>query len=282
MKKTLIALAALGVVGAASAQVSISGGVGVAVQTSVDGDGSDNTNAHFHLTNADIYFAASEDLGGGLMVNAGVGFSNEGTRGGSMGIENTTLSISGGFGKLAYSNVLSTRAKMGSASLETDLTDYLGGYLNATIVQYDAPAIGGWTPFINWATASAATAATGDLAASGSPNIGISGTIGGAKIYIENDTGDAADGWDLRVNYDMGGVGLAARTTKDKYQEFGVSMPMGALTVSVNTVSQNDNKGSSLGISYAMSKQTALTFGYGTGSGDVSGQNYRLQLSKSF
>jgi predicted porin len=278
MKKTLIALAALGVVGAASAQVSISGGVAVGIQnTHAD------SAAKFHLTNADINFKASEDLGGGLMVNAGLGFSNEGTRGGSMGIENTTLAISGDFGKLSYGNILSARAKMGSASLETDLTDYLGGYLFVTVVQYDAPAIGGWTPFVNWSKVQATlTSVVGDLEVSGSPTIGITGNVAGANVYLENNTGNAADGWDLRVKYDAGGIGLAVRTTKDKYQEFGVSMPMGAMTVSVNTVSQNANKGTSLGVSYAMSKQTALTFGYGTGSGATSGQNYRLNLSKSF
>jgi hypothetical protein len=279
MKKTLIALAALGVVGAASAQVAISGGVAVGIQNTHS-----NSTAKFHLTNADIYFAASEDLGGGLMVNAGMGFSNEGTRAGTNGVtvENTTLAISGGFGKLSWGNVLSPRAKMGSASLETDLTDYLGGYANVTVFQYDAPAMGGWTPFISWSTAVAATGTTGDLEVSGSPYIGITGNVAGANIYLENNTGDAADGWDLRVKYDVGSLALAVRTTKDKYQEFGVSMPMGAMTVSVNTVSQNANKGTSLGVSYAMSKQTALTFGYGTGSGDTSGQNYRLNLSKSF
>jgi hypothetical protein len=274
------------VVGAASAQVSISGGVAVGLQTSVAGNGSNNASAHFHLTNADINFAAKEDLGGGLSVAVGLGFSNESTRAGSMGIENTTMAISGGFGTLSYGNVLSPAAKMGSASLETDLTDYLGGYSNVTLVQYTAPAIGGWTPFINWAKGAAATATTGDLAASGSPNVGISGNLGGAGIYLENDTGDAADGWDLRITYDAGGAMLAVRTTKDKYQEFGVSMPIGAMTVSLNSASQKngatDNKGTSLGISYAMSKQTALTFGYGTGKGAVSGSNYRLNLSKSF
>jgi predicted porin len=278
MKKTLIALAALGVVGAASAQVSISGGVAVGIQNTHS-----DSAAKIHLTNADINFKASEDLGGGLMVNAGLGFSNEGTRGGSMGIENTTLAISGDFGKLSYGNILSARAKMGSASLETDLTDYLGGYLFVTVVQYDAPAIGGWTPFVNWSKVQATlTSTVGDLEVSGSPTIGITGNVAGANVYLENNTGNAADGWDLRVKYDAGGIGLAVRTTKDKYQEFGVSMPMGAMTVSVNTVSQNANKGTSLGVSYAMSKQTALTFGYGTGSGATSGQNYRLNLSKAF
>jgi YD repeat-containing protein len=286
MKKTLIALATLGVVGAASAQVSVTGGVAVGLQTSVAGNGSNNAKAHFHLTNADINFAAKEDLGGGLSIAAGLGFSNEGTRAGAMAIENTTLVISGGFGSLAYKNVLSPRAKMGSASLETDLTDYLGGYANATVFEYTAPAIGGWTPFVNWSAVAAATATTGDLNASGSPTVGVTGSLGGANIYLENNTANAADGWDLRVTYDAGGAMLAVRTTKDKYSEFGVSMPLGAMTVALNSASQKngatDNKGTSLGISYAMSKQTALTFGYGTGKGTVSGSNYRLNLSKSF
>ncbi|MGA0015770.1 MAG: porin, partial [Burkholderiaceae bacterium] len=65
MKKTLIALAALGVVGAASAQITIGGSIGYGVQTSVAGNGSNNTKAHFHMTDADITFSGKEDLGGG-------------------------------------------------------------------------------------------------------------------------------------------------------------------------------------------------------------------------
>jgi len=287
MKKTLIALAALGVVGAASAQVALTGSIGYGVQTSVSGNGSNNTKAHFHMTDADITFSGSEDLGGGMSVSASLGFSNEAGRGGNPGVENTSLSLTGGFGTITANNFLSGRAKMGSASLETDLSDYLGGYSNVKGFEYKTPALtGDWQAFMSWSSASAATATTTDLEASGSPYIGVTGTLAGASIYLDNNTGSAAEGWDLRVKYDLGAAVIAVRTSKDKYQEFGVSVPMGAMTVSVNTANQKngatDNQGTSLGIAYAMSKQTSLSFGYGTGKGDNAGQNYRLNLVKKF
>ncbi|MGA1674696.1 MAG: porin, partial [Burkholderiaceae bacterium] len=86
MKKTLIALAALGVVGAASAQIAITGSIGVGLQTSVT-----KTDAHFHITDADITFSGKEDLGGGMSVSAQMGLSNENTRNSASAVENTTL-----------------------------------------------------------------------------------------------------------------------------------------------------------------------------------------------
>ncbi|MGA1060213.1 MAG: porin, partial [Burkholderiaceae bacterium] len=72
MKKTLIALAALGVVGAASAQVTISGAMAVGIQNTTAASA-----AKFHLTDGDINFSAKEDLGGGLTVDASTSISTE-------------------------------------------------------------------------------------------------------------------------------------------------------------------------------------------------------------
>jgi len=276
------------VVGAASAQITIGGSIGVGLQTSVT-----KTDAHFHITDADITFSGKEDLGGGMSISAQMGLSNENTRNSASAVENTTLAISGGFGTISYGNVLSGKAKMGSASLETDLSDYLGGYANVSEFKYTTPAISGWNVFLSWSGSAAAVGtALGSansvttLDAKGSPYIGVTGTLAGASIYLDNNTGNAAEGWDLRVKYDLGAAAIAVRTSKDKYQEFGVSVPMGAMTVSVNTANQKngatDNQGTSLGVVYAMSKQTSLSFGYGTGKGASAGQNYRLNLSKAF
>ncbi|MFZ9107620.1 MAG: porin, partial [Burkholderiaceae bacterium] len=71
MKKTLIALAALGVVGAASAQVTISGAAMVALQK---GSLTGNTTS-FATPDFDINFAANEDLGGGLSVSVATGIT---------------------------------------------------------------------------------------------------------------------------------------------------------------------------------------------------------------
>ncbi|MEK9896683.1 MAG: porin, partial [Burkholderiaceae bacterium] len=85
MKKTLIALAALGVVGAASAQITITGQVGFGVQNVMG-----TPAAKFDLTDGDINFSGSEDLGGGLSISASTSISNEKLRGNSTDANNTT------------------------------------------------------------------------------------------------------------------------------------------------------------------------------------------------
>ena len=246
-----------------------------------------SSDAYLHITDADITFKGSEDLGGGLTVSAQLGFNNEANRGGSPGVENNVLAISGGFGSLAYADVLSGKAKMGGASLEDDLSDYTGGYANVENLTYTSPDIGGgWKFFLQWAEGRTATTADNSLKIKdASQYIGVTGSVAGASIYLDNNTSSAAEGWDLRVTYPMSVATIVARTSKDKWTEFGVTVPMGAMTYSLNTISNKGTttkKGSSLGITYAMSKQTSMTFGYGTGSGDKNGSNYRIQLKKAF
>jgi len=292
------------VVGAASAQVAVSGSIAVGLQNS-----SSNAQARFHLTDADINFSASEDLGGGLSVAAATSISMENLRAGGgtspldandhQGVtaNNTSLSIAGGFGSLTYLNYLSGSAKMAPSYAEDDMTDFLGAYGTYTAFTYKTPALAGdWTVALTWAGADNDATATQyrsvDLEAKGSPYIIAEGSIGGAKIYVDNNMGNAAEGWDLRVTYDLGMATVKARTSKDKYTEFGVSMPIGAMTLDVNTGNHvgtsGTDKASGFALTYAMSKQTSLSFGYMNGkevnstSTNLSGSNYRLQLKKTF
>jgi predicted porin len=284
MKKTLIALAALGVVGAASAQVTITGGVAAGIQTTFK-----SSTANFHMTNADITFTAKEDLGGGLSVAAQTNISNEALWGNATAANNTSLNLSGGFGSLTYMNILSGAAKMGGPSVEVDLTDVLGGYAMVNVANYTSPEVmPGLKVALEWSATS-----NGDVKAGGTPSIIGLYTAGAANVYLNN--GGSGKNWDLRVNYDAGMVKLAARATKEKRTEFGVSIPAGALTYSFNTVADNKDsagiKGSGVGVSYALSKRTALTFGYvssakakdSAATGNMPyGSNYRLNLAHSF
>jgi hypothetical protein len=278
MKKTLIALAALGVVGAASAQVSISGSIAFGIQNTM----ADST-AKFHMTDADINFSGKEDLGGGMSVSAATSISNEGLRnGGDTSPNNTRINISGGFGSVTYMNILSGAAKMGGASAEDDLSDVLGGYSTLNVFNYTTPEVmPGLKVGLEWGAADSA-----DMAASGSPYIIGYYNAGPLNVYVDNGGGTAA-GWDLRVKYDLGAANVAVRTSKDKYTEFGVTVPMGAVTYGFNTVSHKTtgNKGSSISAAYALSKQTSMTFGYVSSAqknGGTGGNNYRLQLVKAF
>lgn len=277
-------------VGAASAQVSISGSIGAGVQNKIGA-----STAKFHMTDADINFSGKEDLGGGMSASAATSISMENLRNGGgtdkQGVtaNNTSINISGGFGSFTYVNLLSGQAKMGSPSVEDDLSDVLGGYSTLNVFNYTTPEImPGLKIGLEWGAADSA-----DMAASGTPYLIGYYNAGPLNVYVDN--GGSTNNWDLRVKYDMGGFNLAIRTAKDKYQEFGVTMPVGALTYGFNTVSKTDDgyKGSGFSVAYALSKQTTMSFGYvsasksaaftGKAAADTTGgNNYRLNLVKAF
>jgi predicted porin len=246
------------------------------------------------MTNADIKFAAKEDLGGGLSVAAQTNISNEGGKGtswggGSTSANNTVITLAGGFGSMTYMNILSAAAKMGSPSAEVDLTDVLGGYSLLNIAAYRTPELmPGLTVGVEWVGLQ-----TADLKAGGTPYL--VGYYGAGPVtgYLSN--GGAGKNWDLRVTYDAGMAKIGARATKEKRTEFAITIPAGAMTYTFNTVADNKNsagiKGSGVGVSYALSKRTALTFGYVSSAKAVdsasttnrpSGSNYRLNLAHSF
>ena len=293
-------------VGAASAQVTISGSIGVGIQNTMA-----NSAAKFHLTDADINFSGSEDLGGGLSISAATSISMENLRGarnaaaddgtnanGADGVtnNNTTLTLAGGFGSVYYKNVLSGAIKMGDISVEDDMSDKTGGYSTVNVIGYGSPEIiPGLTVGAEWAggdwcSTAAAVTATGctlgkmtDTAASGTPTLLMNYASGPLSVYLDQDP-NKAKGWDLRVKYDLGVAQVTVRASKDKQQEFGFSMPMGAMTVDVRTasldVSGTAKKVNGIGLKYALSKQTSATFGYVSAKG--AGNNYRLNLVKAF
>lgn len=278
MKKTLIALATLGVVGAASAQVSISGSIGFGIQNVMG-----TPAAKFNLTDADINFSGSEDLGGGLSISASTSISNEKLRGNSTDANNTAISLKGGFGSIAYSNVLSGKAKMGGPSVEDDLSDVLGGYSTVNVFAYTTPELfPGFTATAEWAGDDAS-----DMAASGTPTLIGNYKSGPVSVYVDN--GGTSKVWDMRVKYDAGVAQLGLRVDKDKFQEVAITVPSGAITYGLNMVSKSDIKGTGFSMAYAMSKQTSVNFGYVSSSKSAStlnsgsgGNNYRLQLVKKF
>jgi hypothetical protein len=278
MKKTLIALAALGVVGAASAQVAITGSIGFGIQNVMGTPG-----AKFDLTDADINFSGSEDLGGGLSVSVSTSISNEALRSNGTTANNTAISLKGGFGSIAYSNVLSGSAKMGGPSVEDDLSDVLGGYSTVNVFNYTTPELfAGFTASAEWAGDDATA-----TAASGTPTLIGNYKSGPVSVYVDN--GGTSKVWDMRVTYDAGVAQLGLRVDKDKYQEVAITVPSGAITYGLNMVSKSTIKGTGFSMSYAMSKQTSVKFGYVSSSVSAStlnsgngGNNYRLQLVKAF
>lgn len=169
MKKTLVALAALAVVGAASAQVTLTGRVGFAYQgysakalapvtaaartqyaaetyaaagaAAVEMTGLAMTDATFNL-------GMTEDLGGGLTAAGSIGFDASSAQFGlPQNRRNTSLSVNGGFGTVAFAQTR-TSTLLQSALLSPAVNYY--GVTDSGIITrsatdsltYTSPAIG--------------------------------------------------------------------------------------------------------------------------------------------
>jgi len=104
MKKTLVAMAVLAASGASFAQVTITGDVEWGWASSHNGVTKADSSG-FGVDTNELYIDAVEDLGGGMKIAAHMGLIGLGRNGESAGSsnvqgENTTLSLTGGFGKL--------------------------------------------------------------------------------------------------------------------------------------------------------------------------------------
>ena len=132
MKKTLIALAVLATAGTAFAQstVYLTGLVGAAAQ-SFDSFGSSRQRG-ISLTDATIKVGVTEDLGSGLKAAANIQFdsigsSSDATFGKGLLRRNTSVSLTGGFGQVSFTNTRSgnllTKGMVAPANLYNGIYD---------------------------------------------------------------------------------------------------------------------------------------------------------------
>jgi len=159
MKKSLVALAALAVVGAASAQVTITGTTSFGYEASMTGkygiDMSDNS----------IFLGDTEDLGGGTKLVMSTGFDaggrNNTTGAGNFGQENSSLAVSGGFGTVKLQSyesdgALASVEALANASLDVGMFDTGAlspiGKRFRNGIGYTAPTFAGFTPAISYVT----------------------------------------------------------------------------------------------------------------------------------
>ena len=304
MKKTLIALAAVAVSGAAFAQVTITGAVAWGVQNTV-GDQA----ARFNLTNADVTFASSEDLGGGLKAGASATLTFENERSNATTVEAVSASIGGGFGTFAYASVLSGSAKMSAGvSVEDDMTDAIGAYAAVNVITYTTPELApGLTATVELAGAqgkadtatknlagttvltSAAFDADGQLKVATDPTLIVNYKSGPLTVYFDYPT--KAKDWDARVTYDLGVAKVGYRATSADQAtlgattEFTVTAPMGAVNVGYHYAKSDVGSANGFAVSYALSKRSAISASYVNakkGAAGLDGNNYRVQVSHSF
>ncbi len=132
MKKTLIALASIAAVGAASAQVSITGymSAGYVVTTAPGTPANNLTNGGFAVDTSELYIKSSEDMGGGFKATAGMGLG---------GLERATNKNSGYGPYTVYGHNFDIKiaGPMGSIAVgNTKSSDYASGGLGGVGVLY--------------------------------------------------------------------------------------------------------------------------------------------------
>jgi len=341
MKKSLIALAALAAVSAASAQstVTISGTFGAGYQSyqlgAIDGKAAttgattagaitastlgtataaaSTAKGLVPVTDSSIKFTMSEDLGGGLKAIAAGQFQLNGDRGGSLTKEDSSVTLSGGFGSIAIANTRSgdTAINAGVFASWMPVTSWYDTIAptrsNIDILSYTSPAISGFTlgVSITELTQNANTAASVNKVNT------ISGTYSNGPLTVmaahKNTTGTVTsttkrNNTEFAATYDFGvakigfGSDGAITTGAGAYSDssamaYGISVPVGAITVGVNGAKRGVNKFVEGGVNYALSKRSTLALMYGdmtnssnasTTSQSKAGAQYRIGLKHTF
>ena len=311
MKKTLVALAVLAASGASFAQVTITGQYGFGYSPGSDAAG--NTSGGFGISDSNITFSASEDLGGGMKAAAQLkidGLNRAVAHGGD-----TWVSLSGGFGTLS----------MGLAEYDTDTADQFGTFLGDTLLGGRMGDSERTADFVQYATSvgplgvsvrhTEAAANQGSGGAAGSTNqrensVAASYAAGPLTLKADYATWDNkstptanvawfATGYDTRTtfggSYDLGAVKLAAAIQSTKYYTtgsttetfLGATAPIGAVNLGVDYMSTKisdslaDGTGTGFGVQavYNLSKRTNMRFRYASYDSVISPANKTVGTS---
>jgi len=261
----------------AQSSVTISGYIGAGYQSDKDAV------KGFAMTDSRIQLSGTEDLGGGLKASFVQQFRvNGGPRGNAAAPdvrgEDSSLSLAGGFGTVAYAktrgSTLLTNAMLSGASLANDVW---AGPLTRTaidLVSYTMPAFNGFTVGLSRAEAEASTDHNHSSGGEGAVQINTisagyaAGPLAAGLAYKKYAGAATISKNEMFVSYDMGAAKLAAGYEKassdtDAKTSLGVSVPMGALKAGVSYVSFGANTYTDVGVSYALSKRTAVEFATG-------------------
>ena len=301
MKKTLVAIAALAVVGAASAQstVALSGKLGFAYQAGKSGTGAKSNG--LRVTDGDFVLSASEDLGGGLKAGASMAVQSRG-RGTAIAGRDASVYLSGGFGEIRigavdaqYQTLIDLAHPQQGVGLDSCNTKFNCGDDFVDMLQYTTPSMSGFTASVMLADGSTAGGGPGTggmqsaalsrdsvqlgLAYSNGPlNAGFeytsfnaNGSNAGLLSTANSSLGKSR--YRLSGNYNLGVVTVGAGFASEKYVAFtqkeyalGVAAPLGPVTVGLNYVSAKSNGTTESGweavADYAMSKRTSVQVSY--------------------
>jgi hypothetical protein len=328
MKKHLIAAAVAGAFAVpAMAQVTLSGQFGI-------GYGSGLTTAQgFQVTDGNLTARAQEDLGGGMKAAASMEIRVRGrgpantvsaTAPNDIGIggRNATVSLSGSFGtiqggSIEFANGIYGRGSAGApVAVQNPVNEdglVISTQANSEYLRYDTPQL---APGLNLAVTYADAVGTGR----GADTVAVKNTysLTGGLFYktgpidaaYEYTSFNQADGTTrirhrTSASYNLGvavvGAGYETRElTANKnldYSEYvvGVSVPMGATTVGVTYMANQDSDNSlwGIGVQHALSKRTSVNFSYADKDGvaahpnqatsvTAEGTQYRIRLLHTF
>jgi len=322
MKKSLVALAALVAVGAASAQsVNVSGKLGFAYATSAGAGAVSAKQDGLGVTDGDFVIAASEDLGGGLKIDASMAVQSRGRTTAIAG-RDATLALSGSFGSLTIGAIDTGNGILGLGGADAPTIGLDGaqgwdtsisrmvladpGFMD--ILLYTSPDLGGLTFSVAMLDANGAGGMQSTAATQDATLVGVNyaaGPFAVAADYTSYGLNAVAAGADNRLrlsgSYDLGvvkfGLGYekqkstAAVNNTETHTLLGLSAPVGsALTVGATYVRNtadalNTITAYELGAGYSLSKRTGLQAAYQHISEDTvagSATAFRVRLLHSF
>jgi hypothetical protein len=337
MKKTLVALAALAATGA-FAQVTVTGKLGFSVQKTADIT-TTAASQGMRVTDGDVVFTATEDLGGGYKATASQAVLLRG-RDTAVSGRDATITLTTPVGAL-YAGAVESGPLLANAYAGAPMSFATGadsvvldGYNNIDVVGFKAPlgsvTVGVAHLELNSGLGSNVASTLGNSALAAPAGIS---PINGNQISVGYAAGALAIDADYTVfsantnmvggmlydghartrvagTYDMGvakvGLGFQSKNHDVAGQyAFGISAPLGALTVGLTYSARNKQdvsaayglaaadarSGTTVALRYDLSKTTNIYAGYGVYSGmgaaDTSGTDkydneYRIRLLKSF
>ena len=284
-------MAAVAVAGAASAQVSITGNLGYGWETKSQGNGPSTKG--LKVTDGNVKFSATEDLGGGMSVATAMDIQSRGrdTTIAGRDASITLVTAAGGFtlGAVEAGNGIIGLGGAGAPTIGLDgnraqsdpaagarNNGVLDSASNVNIAQYSLPVGNGFGISI----ARIDDTATGEGANPGNV-YGATYAMAGFNAKLDVTQAKLVNRTRLSASYDLGSavIGAGYQTRKsttaglatgaldagtNKQTIIGVAMPVGALTVGLNYATNKNstesvsNKGTDIGVSYALSKRTAL------------------------
>jgi predicted porin len=274
MKKTLIALAAVAVSSAAMAQVTISGAV--AGQNNKVG----TAKAVTSVAVSELTFRANEDIGGGLKASAFFTIENMNNRGTDAGSSpngptnaDSGISLGGGFGTVAVTNTrsgnMADRGNVFGTSISNGFYETVASRSPIQLLSYTSPAL---IPGLNVSLSQANVGNTAASQAAKITTVGATYSAGPLALGVQQKSFNAAatpagaeDGQtEGFVRYNAGvaviGLGYGSKTTTagKAATTYGVSVPMGAITLGVEGATRGDAEFMNYGVRYALSKRTTL------------------------